>query len=915
MKSTLQKRATLILVAALSVSFTSVLQVQAALFFINVSNVVNGTPPPDDWNYMIKDINTPVVAYLTLPAAGGGNFQMNYAEPMRVFSITQGGVTTPVEPIHGDTSAVDFYGYNETERSGHAPYMEYGKSKIYLYEDTSTGALSLIIHHNVHLGPINYIMNMSLQGLPVGTDLTLSDDPGDFGPRGGGVALGYWDDGNSSDGCILSGLQSTDWAITAQMLYHSPGIVAWEYQAASGPITLDMTEPLTISAETLVTREFLIAQHQKLGYDTSIIVNGTVVPTITENLMDTTLVSLAPDDTISVEFRNAEIPKEALVKQATATDPYPSVKWTYNLPCRVPIPVQAAMSPDINIDGSIDLVKDKPTVIFVNLSDVRTVYEGPVPDDYYVNVSVSATPLGLFNPLSKTITGLAQNNMIIFYPNAPGSIGNYEITCAISYAQYLTGPWIDLDPIDGFSLVTVKDTSELALYYACLNRTGDYGTEPLAAYTNMVGNATGFINATYPVPKLTVDTAYKNLPGNQSTRGSFLGILKDCQWLAQLAKLKFPNSVAVGIGIGPNTTVGGSYKNYFAYHGATDAKGNVAVGVSFGPGTRGVVVMDGYYTAAAHELAHTFNLYYGVPEQYLTDNPGKTCNGFNAATNEWRTGYDFMGLAPYKTTGITWVNTTSTYEYLFRNTTKVKNDPEILLVNGIIYKDGTVEFPLNWYHLQQGTPDTLPPGDFALRFVASDGSILATTSFDAPFFMQIDPGIGIGENLPDVTGFGKVDTDFAGFAFATAYPQGTAVVQVINMADPENPLGAVNVANIVNVGYYFSGFLQPINNDGSSTFKLGSTIPVKFQLRDFRGSFISTAIARVEVARVANNVIGTDAEAVSTSAATKGNLFRYDPISNQYIFNLGTKSLSKGTWQIKVVLDDGTSKIVIIGLR
>jgi hypothetical protein len=61
MKSTLQKRVTLILVAALSASSMSVLQVNAALLSIRVSNAVNGTPPPDDWNYMRKDIRTPVV--------------------------------------------------------------------------------------------------------------------------------------------------------------------------------------------------------------------------------------------------------------------------------------------------------------------------------------------------------------------------------------------------------------------------------------------------------------------------------------------------------------------------------------------------------------------------------------------------------------------------------------------------------------------------------------------------------------------------------------------------------------------------------------------------------------------------------------------------------------------------------------
>jgi|GEM_PF-3385065 len=113
----------------------------------------------------------------------------------------------------------------------------------------------------------------------------------------------------------------------------------------------------------------------------------------------------------------------------------------------------------------------------------------------------------------------------------------------------------------------------------------------------------------------------------------------------------------------------------------------------------------------------------------------------------------------------------------------------------------------------------------------------------------------------------------------------------------------------------FSGYLQPINTDGSSRFKLGSTIPVKFQLT-CNGVSISNAVAYMYVAKgdtVADP--GVD-EAVSTSAATTGNLFRYDVTGQQYIFNLSTKlgytnpgggtvSFSTGTWTLKILLDDG----------
>jgi len=91
--------------------------------------------------------------------------------------------------------------------------------------------------------------------------------------------------------------------------------------------------------------------------------------------------------------------------------------------------------------------------------------------------------------------------------------------------------------------------------------------------------------------------------------------------------------------------------------------------------------------------------------------------------------------------------------------------------------------------------------------------------------------------------------------------------------------------------------LQPIDADGLSIFKLGSTIPVKFKLT---GTCAGNPnfIAHISVALVSNNIVGSDIEAISTSAADTGNTFRYDPTNDQYIFNLATKGLSAGTWQI-----------------
>jgi HYR domain-containing protein len=114
----------------------------------------------------------------------------------------------------------------------------------------------------------------------------------------------------------------------------------------------------------------------------------------------------------------------------------------------------------------------------------------------------------------------------------------------------------------------------------------------------------------------------------------------------------------------------------------------------------------------------------------------------------------------------------------------------------------------------------------------------------------------------------------------------------------------------------FSGFATPINQDGSSIFKLGNTIPIKFQLKWLNGKFVSDALVQVYVAKISNAITGTEMQAISNNAtASQGNHFKYDYLNNQYIFGLQTKGFSAGTWQIKILLDDGSSPTVNISLK
>ena len=148
----------------------------------------------------------------------------------------------------------------------------------------------------------------------------------------------------------------------------------------------------------------------------------------------------------------------------------------------------------------------------------------------------------------------------------------------------------------------------------------------------------------------------------------------------------------------------------------------------------------------------------------------------------------------------------------------------------------------------------------------------------------------------------------------SVFPPGTTTVTWTSSDASGN---VAHATTIVTAHYHVvgGGFLQPINLDGRSAFKQGSTIPAKFQLTDYNGAYVTNAVANLKYAQITGGTIGSDAEGVSTSAATTGSLFRYDMTGNQYIFNLATKGLAKGSYQIKAVLNDGQSIIDTISLK
>ena len=79
----------------------------------------------------------------------------------------------------------------------------------------------------------------------------------------------------------------------------------------------------------------------------------------------------------------------------------------------------------------------------------------------------------------------------------------------------------------------------------------------------------------------------------------------------------------------------------------------------------------------------------------------------------------------------------------------------------------------------------------------------------------------------------------------------------------------------------FVGPDPPINANGSSVFNLNTTIPVRFQLRDVNGSFVTNASVNFMAEKISNNITGNKLESVNASLVpSQGKLFKYDNITN-----------------------------------
>jgi uncharacterized repeat protein (TIGR02543 family) len=591
---------------------------------------------------------------------------------------------------------------------------------------------------------------------------------------------------------------------------------AWNYTITNneGTVLADFTLPAeggitTFSGAPFVSGGvFNLTATPKYGYETDISAQTTLGSSSEIDGLQT-IINLAPEGGALVTFTNAPEPYFSTAPLSNL----PPGEMTYSVPPFKVVPVQAAWNPLKNNDQIIDLVAGKPTAVLVNLTGVSS--------SVTLRLTFTETPPSsppLPSPVDKVVTAvdLAANSIVSFYPILLDTTSTRTVTISVSSSP---GPAIDS------TTVTVRKTNDLSLYYGFMHKSSGAYPDPISStYIETVTKSNEFINSTYPVKTVLANTP--SITSSQQIGGSN-SIAKDC---AAVAAKALTNKRAIGVAV---TT-----SDYFSSFGKSGY-----VGVSYGPNCKGVIVAENYWTAASHEVGHTFNLYVKpTPEEYQSyPLYGQNASGVSPVTGQWRKGQDFMGAAPYRSLDNTWVNSAGTYNPLFNALTLTLNDPEIVIVSGIFHTDtDTLELPFAWSRLEEGTPSQIVTGDYALKLIGDYGS--QTVDFDVQFGFTASVGVTVGKNRPADEG-GLIDTNEAPFCFAAVLPAGTTEIQILDKTNPQQPegvvKGTVEASEIVNIGvteaHFTDSDYNPINSfecvftpDKGTSYKMSATNPGTF---------------------------------------------------------------------------------------
>ena len=354
--------------------------------------------------------------------------------------------------------------------------------------------------------------------------------------------------------------------------------------------------------------------------------------------------------------------------------------------------------------------------------------------------------------------------------------------------------------------------------------------------------------------------------------------------------------------------------------GTAETLGNDFI-VSLGCGfTGGVGTKNDQAGTFMHELGHNLNLGHGGPlvntPSFPTSQANTNCKPNELSVMSW------SRQVPALVSPTNWEN----YKFLDYSRGIMTTIP------GADLKEGTPPSP----------PPPGPPNDNTPRLVEIDGLKLPTglapnlavygTPGLNPAFRS--PVITVGGNSIDWNGNGPisgtwfVDVNNLGLSPQCVMSVGSSPdgqvhksmdewnslkYYFLNDGDSQDgvpdgeqfpELTGEMVQNLTKLRNQFSGLLDPINSNGSSSFIRGDIIPVKLQLRDLDGKFMVSENVTFSSERINGSLPNT-----SLLSSYPPSQFGYDNSTNTYLFNWPTVDLQDGIWGIRAILNISSTNI------
>ena len=420
-------------------------------------------------------------------------------------------------------------------------------------------------------------------------------------------------------------------------------------------------------------------------------------------------------------------------------------------------PVQVVFNADVNNDGRIDLVQGKSTavLVYVDGSNLET-----ISNEIGIRLSWGASSQFMnFSPqefkevIDREPLG---KNYIEFYLTSTIS-GDDEFIAEVDPANVIAES--NENNNESTRNVTIRDTQGLNVAYYRVRPIwpANYGQPSPGEYSGTVQNSGGFISATYPIAETEAISA---------DSGDYFGDpIPTIGLFDDLTSIAFWGWVA-----GANRGVGVVSDAYFPYHG----QGINYAGLMSPSITGSALIREGFWTASAHEIGHTYGLSLNI-EEYDANPPGNQANGFWVSEREEiSNGICFMGLAPPKHSFVRsgraiWVDYDH-YADLFNEFTvtaasKAILEDQSIFVRGLVHEDGTVDLePI--YTAEKVSGYQPLPGEYLIRFVDEQGQVIGDTPFSVSHILYGDTG-------------GLTETSVAGFAFSLPYPIGASKIEIV----------------------------------------------------------------------------------------------------------------------------------------